>query len=91
VKGRRRTPQREPSAKECHHQRRIEIAEPVDADDLERRVSDGRSELGLTDLALNSRASRRVHLSDQPIVAVLPRRPPCRAGSSPPPIWPPCR
>lgn len=57
----------------AHHPAvRIEIAEPLDADDLERRVSDGRSELGLTDLTLTGRALRRVHLSDQPIVAVLP-------------------
>jgi DNA-binding transcriptional LysR family regulator len=56
----------------------VEIAEPVDADDLERRVSDGRSELGITDLALTGRALRRIHLIDQPIVAVLPpaTRPP---------------
>jgi DNA-binding transcriptional LysR family regulator len=58
----------------------IEIAEPVDADDLERRVSDGSSELGLTDLALTSRALRRVHLSDQPIVAVLPPATPMPSG-----------
>jgi DNA-binding transcriptional LysR family regulator len=55
-----------------HSAVRVEIAEPVDADDLERRVSDGRSELGITDLALTSRALRRTHLIDQPIVAVLP-------------------
>lgn len=58
----------------------IEIDEPVDADDLERRVSDGRSELGLTDLALTSRALHRVHLSDQPIVAVLPPATPAPGG-----------
>jgi LysR family transcriptional regulator, carnitine catabolism transcriptional activator len=58
----------------------IEIAEPVDADDLERRVCDGRSELGLTDLALTSRPLRRVHLSDQPIVAVLRPATPAPSG-----------
>jgi DNA-binding transcriptional LysR family regulator len=50
----------------------VEITEPLDADDLERRVSDGRSELGVTDLALTSRSLRHVPLTDQPIVAVLP-------------------
>jgi LysR family transcriptional regulator, carnitine catabolism transcriptional activator len=50
----------------------VEIAEPVDADDLEHRVSHGRSELGVTDLALTSRALLHVRLTDQPIVAVLP-------------------
>jgi LysR family transcriptional regulator, carnitine catabolism transcriptional activator len=53
----------------------VEVAEPVDADDLERRVSDGRSELGVTDLALTSRSLRHVYLTDQPIVAVLPPAP----------------
>jgi LysR family carnitine catabolism transcriptional activator len=62
----------------------VEIAEPVDADDLERRVSDGRSELGLTDLALTSRALRHVPLTAQPIVAVLP------PGHGPPEPGSPC-
>jgi LysR family transcriptional regulator, carnitine catabolism transcriptional activator len=63
----------------------VEIAEPVDADDLERLVSDGRSELGVTDLALTSRSLRHVHLTDQRIVAVLPPASSAEHGAAPPP------
>lgn len=56
----------------AHPDVRVSVAEPLDADDLERRVSQGRSELGVTDLALTSRALEHLHLTDQQIVAVLP-------------------
>ena len=56
----------------AHPDVHVSVAEPLDADDLERRVSQGRSELGVTDLALTSRALQHLHLTDQQIVAVLP-------------------